>query len=166
MCINTCQRRPPAAWRINSPLYPSSQHSPVDQVSVNHRKQEPDTSKEVYNAWRNLSLALSFICGSCSAGTGSTFGNAGNAMGLFTLKPQMRKMMADDVDWLMVLEKCIVTNLFTIDSWCVQVMSDTSYLRVERPTSGKLEIFFKPRVSELGACQWKNVSDAMDAAKD
>ncbi len=33
-------------------------------------------------------------------------------------------------------------------------------------TSGKLEIFFKPRVSELGACQWKNVSDAMDAAKD
>ncbi len=75
-------------------------------------------------------------------------------------------MMADDVDWLMVLEKCIVTNLFTIDSWCVQVMSDTSYLRVERPTSGKLEIFFKPRVSELGACQWKNVSDAMDAAKD
>ncbi len=33
-------------------------------------------------------------------------------------------------------------------------------------TSGKLEIFFKPRVSELGACQWKNVSNAMDAAKD
>ncbi len=33
-------------------------------------------------------------------------------------------------------------------------------------TSGKLEIFFKPRVSELGACQWKKVSDAMDAAKD
>ncbi len=30
-------------------------------------------------------------------------------------------------------------------------------------TSGKLEIFFKPRVSELGAWQWKNVSDA---AKD
>ncbi len=26
--------------------------------------------------------------------------------------------------------------------------------------------FLKPRVSELGACQWKNVSDAMDAAKD
>ncbi len=31
--------------------------------------------------------------------------------------------------------------------------------------SGKLKIFFKPRVSELGACQWENVSDAMDAAK-
>lgn len=60
------------------------------------------------------SLALSFICGSCSAG--STFANAGDAMGLFTLKPQMRKMMAGDVDWLMVLEKCIVTNLFTSDS--------------------------------------------------
>ncbi len=33
-------------------------------------------------------------------------------------------------------------------------------------TSGKLKIFFKPQVSELGACQWKNMSDAMDAAKD
>ncbi len=33
-------------------------------------------------------------------------------------------------------------------------------------TSGKLEIFFKPRVSKLGACQWENMSDAMDAAKD
>ncbi len=33
-------------------------------------------------------------------------------------------------------------------------------------TSGKLKIFFKPWVSELGACQWKNLSDAMDAAKD
>ncbi len=33
-------------------------------------------------------------------------------------------------------------------------------------TSGKLEIFFKPRVSELGTCPWKNVSNAMDAAKD
>ncbi len=32
--------------------------------------------------------------------------------------------------------------------------------------SGKLEIFFKPRVSELGACQWNNVSDAMDATKN
>ncbi len=26
-------------------------------------------------------------------------------------------------------------------------------------------IFFKPRVSQLGACQWENVSDAMDTAK-
>lgn len=61
-------------------------------------------------------LTLSFICGSCSAGTGSTFGNAGNTIGLFTLKPQMRKTMADNVDWLMILEKCVVTNLFTSDS--------------------------------------------------
>ncbi len=33
-------------------------------------------------------------------------------------------------------------------------------------TRGKLYIFFKPQVSELGACQWKNVLDAMDAAKN
>ncbi len=32
--------------------------------------------------------------------------------------------------------------------------------------SEKLNIFFKPRVSESWACQWENVSDAMDAAKD
>ncbi len=31
--------------------------------------------------------------------------------------------------------------------------------------SGKLKMFFKPRVSELGACKWKNMLDAMDAAK-
>ncbi len=52
----------------------------------------------------------------------------------------------------------------------VQVMSATSYLRAERTwtppqsrviTSVKLKMFFKPWVSEFGACQWKNMSDAM-----
>ncbi len=31
-------------------------------------------------------------------------------------------------------------------------------------TSGKLDIFFKPWVSELGACQWKNVSDEIQSS--
>ncbi len=44
-----------------------------------------------------------------------------------------------------------------------QVMNATTKSVI---TSGKLEIFFKPGVSELGACQCKNVSDAMDVAKD
>ncbi len=33
-------------------------------------------------------------------------------------------------------------------------------------TSGKLEIFFKPEFPSWGACQWKNVLDAKEAAKD
>ncbi len=32
-------------------------------------------------------------------------------------------------------------------------------------TSGKLKIYFKSRVCELGVCQWKNVSDTVDAVR-
>ncbi len=42
----------------------------------------------------------------------------------------------------------------------------TSWTHLNVITSGKLDIFFKPRVSKLGVRQWKNVSDAMDAAKN
>ncbi len=60
---------------------------------------------------------------------------------------------------LMVRSSHVGYIVFT--SWTHMNATTKSLLRV-----GKLEIFFKPRVSELGTCQWKNVSDAMDAAKD
>ncbi len=68
-----------------------------------------------------------------------------------------------DCHWLVCVRGEGLTDRSIGSIGAFKVMSDTSYLRVEstwtppqsRYYEWELKIFFMPRVSELGACQWK-----------
>lgn len=67
-------------------------------------------------------------------------------MGLFTLKPQMRKMMADDADWLMVLEKYRVTNSLLVTILSCDVNVFLHFKKIRQNYLSRVKCLFQNKV--------------------